>query len=142
MAAALLGAALTPRLPEVVVRSGGFLADGRPADPLAVAALAELGLDLTRHRSRRLTRGDVAGADVVLAMSREHVRRLVALDAAVWPRYFTVKEFVRRSPAQLLGPDAHDDVADPIGQPLDAFRATAVELRFWCQHAADALAGA
>ncbi len=164
MAAALLEAALTPTHPDAAVRSGGFLADGHPADPHAVAALAELGLDIARHRSRRLTARDVGGADVVLAMGREHVRRLVALEPAVWPRAFTVKEFVRRarqtggrapgeataawldrvgagrSPAQLLGADADDDIADPIGQPLPAFRATAAELQFWCRHAADLLA--
>jgi protein-tyrosine phosphatase len=163
MAAALLVAALTPSFPDAVVRSGGFLADGHPADPFAVAALAVLGLDLARHRSRRLTAGDVAGADLLLAMGREHVRGVVALEPAVWPRAFTIKEFVRRArqaggrgtgeptaawlervgagrrPGELLGADANDDIADPIGQPLEAFRATAAELQFWCRHAAAVL---
>jgi protein-tyrosine phosphatase len=164
MARALLAAGLADRRPDALVRSGGFLVDGRPADPHAVAALAELGLDISGHRSRRLTADDVAGADLLFTMGREHVRRLVANDPDVWPRTFTVKEFVRRArqvgplPAgtsvadwlelvgagrttrQLLGADDGDDVADPIGGSLDVFRSTAAELRFWCGHAVDLLA--
>jgi protein-tyrosine-phosphatase len=163
MAQALLDGELGPRRPGVAVRSGGFLADGCAADPFAVTALAELGHDLTAHRSRRLRPADVDGADLVVAMTREHVRRLVATRPQAWDRCFTLKELVRRGqavgprgdealadwlarvgdgrrPADLLGAGAIDDVADPIGQPLAAFRATAAELADWCRRAADLLA--
>jgi protein-tyrosine-phosphatase len=113
---------------------------------------------------------DVAGADLILTMTREHRRRIVEATPGVRQRTFTLKEFVRRG--QHAGPrpgrvtlddwlatlarrparsapvadggrapsDASDDVDDPLGQPLDAFRATARHLRFWCDHAATVLA--
>ena len=42
------------------------------------------------------------GADLVLTMTREHLRHVVAMDPSAWPRTFTLKEFVRR--AQSVAP--------------------------------------
>jgi protein-tyrosine-phosphatase len=81
---------------------------------------------------------DLENADLVIGMGREHVREAVATSPAVWPRCFTLKEFVRRGQAMgfqpgqsmeawlavlhqgrnttdLLGSATEDDVFDPIG---------------------------
>jgi protein-tyrosine phosphatase len=181
MAQALLAGSLSAREPAALVRSAGFLADGHPAHPNAVQAVAELGRDISRHRSRLLRPADVLGADLILTMTREHRRRIVEATPAVRLRTFTLKEFVRRghdagprpgpvplddwlaalarrparAPRMVDTPgdrssdaadaseasEASDDVVDPLGQPLDAFRATAHDLRVWCDRAARLLAG-
>ena len=81
------------------VRSAGLLGEdavGEPPPPEVVAALAAYGLDISGHRSRRVTAADLGWADLVLGMSREHVRHAVVTVPDSWPRTFTLKELVRR----------------------------------------------
>lgn len=47
------------------------------------------------HRSRYLTEAELATPDLVLAMSREHRRRIVELSPARLRSVFTVREFAR-----------------------------------------------
>ena len=149
MAAALLARELAARDAAVTVGSAGLLADGEPPAPLAVLAVADLGLDISAHRSRLLRAADLTAAGLVLVMARAQLRAAVVLAPGVWPRAFTLKELVRRGEqagprppgasladwlagahegrdrAALLGDSADDDVADPIGGPPQAFAQTA-----------------
>jgi len=137
---------------EAHVHSAGLLDDGNPASPHGVEVLAGLGLDTSAHRSRRMTGDMISGADLVLAMAREHLREAVVSAPAAFPRTFTIKELVRRGEAagprsasepldrylarlhegrdrsSLLGVSDEDDVSDPYGTSLEAYRRTAAEL--------------
>ena len=125
---------------DAVVRSvgthGGQL--GVHADTLAAAA--EAGADISDHVSRPLTAAAVRdeGADLVIGMTREHLREIVALEPAAWPRTFTLKELGRavvrvgpaggdvagwvarasegRKAADLMTPSPDDDLSDPYGR--------------------------
>ncbi len=134
------------------VRSGGMLDDGQPPHPEVITAMASCGLDISAHRSRRVTAGDLERADLTLAMAREHLRHAVVTAPAVWPRAFTLRELVRRGGATgrrppgesladwlarahhgrqrtaLLGDCAEDDVADPMGGPRRGYTETAATL--------------
>ena len=96
-------------------------------------------------------------------MGRRHAREVVLLDGRAWGRTFTLKEFVRRGEmvggrgpdealgawldrlhhgrqrTDLVGSSAGDDVADPIGGPLDGYRKTARELGALVDEAASLL---
>lgn len=137
---------------EAEIRSAGLLDDGRPAHSSSIDTLAGRGLDITGHRSRRLTAAAVRSADLVLGMAREHVREAVVMVPAAFPKVFTLKELVRRgeaigprsedegvadwlarahagrTSAALLGNSAADDIADPIGLPRAAYQRMAEEL--------------
>ncbi len=152
MAEALLRRRLDARGVAARVASAGRSAEGQPATASAVDVMAEAGLDLSAHRSRRTTAELLGGSDLVVAMAREHVRDAVLLDPAVLARTFTLKELVRRGgevgprradeplPAWLRridatrGPLDHvgsadiDDVADPIGRRAAVYERTAEEL--------------
>ena len=152
MAEALLRQRLDAAGVGARVHSAGLLADGNPASPDAVELMTGMGLDTTGHRSRRMTREMVAGADLVLAMAREHLREAVVLEPAAWPRTFTLKELVRRAEAvgprpadepldrylsrvgqgrdrsALLGESGDDDVDDPYGLGAAFYRRTVAEL--------------
>jgi protein-tyrosine phosphatase len=151
MAAALLARRISDAGVRAEIRSAGILGPGEDAWPEAAVVMAEHGLDLSEHTSRRLDKGAVAGADLVLGMTREHVREAVVLEPQAFQRSFTLKELVRRGMAmprgdepalatwlaslsagrdvsELLGASADDDLADPIGSPLPAFRDTAAEI--------------
>ena len=61
------------------VRSAGaWTQNGQSASALAIQAMDELGLDITSHRSRRLTAEDVADASLVSVMTRYHKEALLA----------------------------------------------------------------
>jgi protein-tyrosine-phosphatase len=133
------------------VRSAGLLPDGVPASEGSRTAVRERGLDLSDHRSTRLEAALVAQADLILGMTREHVREAVVLDRDALTRSFTLRELVglaerhgarghdeplaawlerigRGRRAQDLigvGLDPELDIPDPIGGPLDGYRRTA-----------------
>ena len=140
-------AAMRPE--PVIVSSAGFVTENRAAEPHAVTVMGERGLDLTRHRSR-LVDPEMLEADLVVGMTREHVRDAFGLHREAFPRTFTLKELVRRGravgpasaglepwldeiattrdSADLLGDSRADDIADPMGRSLRVFRACADEI--------------
>lgn len=73
---------------------------GRPMDERSAVRLAATG---TSHRgysvddfaARRLGDADLAGADVVLALSREHRDEVIQMSPRMLKRAYTVREFAR-----------------------------------------------
>jgi protein-tyrosine phosphatase len=152
MAQVLLLRRLATLNAPVTLRSAGLLRGGDPPPAEVVSAMAGYGLDVAPHRSRLVTPADLAQADLILGMAREHVRHAVVLAPPSWPRAFTLKELVRRGKqtgprmpgepladwlsrvhegrthAALLGASPLDDVADPVGGPPRAYALTAALL--------------
>lgn len=99
-------------LPDVAVTSAGLDAPvGEPAAPEAVALLSERGIDYSAHRAIRLSGAQCRAADLILVMSSTQRREVEALHSFTRGRVFSVR--------------AVDgiDVFDPVGLPLDRFRA-------------------
>jgi protein-tyrosine phosphatase len=151
MAAALLARRLsTAGVANEVSSAGARVESPTPATAEAIAAAAEHGLDISSHRSRALDLLSIANADLVLGMTREHVREVVTREQTALPRTFTLKEIVRRGKSSprghepladwvaalaadrdvqaLLGSSREDDIEDPIGLPLEEYRKTVSEL--------------
>lgn len=144
--------------------------EGSAATPEAVEAAEERGVDVSDHRARRLTTDLLAEADLIVTMAAEHRDAAAALVPRSEDRAFTLKELVRLLeflPAQpgpsnqdlelLLadrvaaaaalrrgGHDANpwdEDIVDPLGLPLDSYRAIAWEIEGWSERMVDALYG-
>jgi protein-tyrosine phosphatase len=136
---------------DLAVESAGTLGWGdRPATDKAVAVMAEHGVDLSGHVSRRMDTAMVNAADLVVAMTRVHAWAVVAREADAAERTFLLDEAVRLGTA--VGPRGHEDlaawvaeldrrrppdrplghareeVADPAGEDLATYRATAARL--------------
>lgn len=100
----------------ITVGSAGVAAwDGAPATADAEQVMRERGLDLSNHRARYLTRSLVASSDLILAMTRGHLDHLKELGGG--DKSFTFSGYA-------TGSDQAADVADPIGQGLEAYRST------------------
>jgi protein-tyrosine phosphatase len=152
MAAALLDRELARAgVPARVLSAGtNAVADIPPTDD-AFAVMKDEGLDISAHRSRPVATDEVERADVVVTMTRAHLRDLATRSPAAFPRLFTLKELARRAQEQprdageelrgwiarlsaerrttdLLGDDPVDDVEDPIGCALDVYASVAAEL--------------
>ncbi|HUN36307.1 MAG TPA: hypothetical protein VMU95_30290 [Trebonia sp.] len=149
MAQALLARRLGAPAAPAVVTSAGLLDSGRRPPPEVLSVMAAMGIDVGGHRSRLVTADDVATADLIIGLAREHVRHAVVLAPRSWPRAFTLRELLRRGtqagprdPGEsldgwlaraagdrgrrdLLGKGAGDDVPDPYGGPLAGYQATA-----------------
>jgi len=116
MAEGLLGAVIPSFWKdEITVSSAGIGAwDGQTATDEAVGVLAEIGVDISRHRARMLTREIVEGAALVVAMAREHDRYALSLAPGAADRVILIGE---------LDPSRKDpDVRDPIGRSRDVYR--------------------
>ena len=151
MAEVLLAAHLHARGLDPHVHSVGTMAWGGSATPHAVEVMAERGLDLSMHESRQLTREDAERADLVLAMTRDHLWRVARLAPDGERRVFLVPELARvgaaaggRAPEEPVGDwlarvarerpaapvvgRADDEIADPFGESIEVYRATASRL--------------
>lgn len=148
MAEALLRHHIGPL--AIDVTSAGTLGwSGRPATVHAVDVLAERGVDLRSHISRRLTRDMLDDADVIVAMTRTHAWAVAARDEDAAQRTFLLDELVRlgeqagsrggeplgawiaeldslRPPQRLAR--VHEEIADPAGEEIEVYRATADRL--------------
>lgn len=120
MAEVLLRHALDEAKVEgVTVSSAGTGAfGGEPASEGSYLVALENGLDLAAHRARPVTREMVAESDLILAMSRGHLRKLELLGAG--PKARLLGEYV--------GAEGDPEVADPVGGPIEGYRATYQQL--------------
>ena len=145
------------------ITSAGFLFHDRPADSFAAETMKERGIDLSEHRSRIVNRGMLEEADVVLTMTREHVRDAALKNKDAFRKIFPIKEFARRatgvgrfepgtdldawltevngdrSPRLYLMDLQADKIDDPIGGSMSEFRECADGLTLLCQTTAKLL---
>ncbi len=135
--------------------AGTWARSGGSMEPFAAQVLDERGLDATGFGATPITEALVAGADLVLTATREHRSRAVNLVPAAVRRTFTILELQRvvratgevpvagdvaradraraavAWAAQMRGAvprpahDEDDDLLDPLGQPVDVYRARA-----------------
>ena len=114
---ARLGAAAP--VEALIASAGTWATPDRPIEPGTASALRRAGVDATEvaaARSVRLTREAVAGADLVIASTAEHVRAVWRLQLAARYRTFTLGELAR-----LAEGIAGDDL--PTGSPGQRLRA-------------------
>lgn len=99
----------------IAVSSAGTSAwDGQPASESAVEALGEIGIDISRHRARMLTREIIEAAALVVALARCHRDTILELAPEAAGRVLVIGE---------LEPGRDDpDVPDPIGGEIDLYR--------------------
>jgi protein-tyrosine phosphatase len=151
MTEALLRAKLDALAVDARVHSAGTLPWIGSASEGARAAMRERGLDLDAHRSRALSGALLDDADLVLGMTRQHVWSVANYAPDAVERAFLVGELIRLG--TLAGPrpadeslrawatrvaalrvdrrvpgQPQDEVADPAGESLDVYRATAARL--------------
>ncbi len=118
-------------LAHLVVNSAGLLGiEGERAAPHAVTVLREAGIELAGHRSRGVRPSDVSTADLVVAMSQEHLEQLRERFPSGPGRRVLIREFERGPEPR---PDA-PDLDDPVGLPVAAFRDTFGLIRSCVDH--------
>ncbi|MEM7457040.1 MAG: L-threonylcarbamoyladenylate synthase, partial [Planctomycetota bacterium] len=98
-----------------VVSAGIHAMSGAMASPQAVEVMRESGLDISSHASQPVTEHLLQFADVVLTMTNGHKQAIVSRFPTAAPRVKTVR---------FDG----GDVNDPIGSPVESYRACAKQI--------------
>jgi L-threonylcarbamoyladenylate synthase len=98
-----------------VMSAGSFAMPGARATGAAVEAMAQQGVDLSRHRSRPLTVELIHQADVIYTMSRSHSAAVMSL--------------VPGASGKVMTLDPKGEIEDPIGGDLSVYTDLAQELR-------------
>ena len=99
-----------------VASAGTAACDGMKAASTAVNVLEEMGIDLSGHRTKSLTRKMVDEADLVIAMTGEHEEDILHLapDSRTKVIVFGELDSRRENP----------DIGDPLGGDEEAYRRT------------------
>src|SRR6187455_749496 len=98
-----------------VLSAGLGAMDGQPPSAYAVQAMKEIGIDISRQRSRMLTADLVQQADYIFGMTHSHVDTVTLLYPQAAEKTFLLREF----------DDTLDtfekDISDPIGGSYDVY---------------------
>jgi tRNA threonylcarbamoyl adenosine modification protein (Sua5/YciO/YrdC/YwlC family) len=96
-------------LPIKVLSAGISARDGASADRLAIEAMREVGVDISRHHSLGLNFQLLDSADYIFTMTREHEECILSIDAACQDRL------------QMLTRN-EEDIPDPIFTSIEQYR--------------------
>ena len=144
VARSVMAGALLSGDPDIVVETRGtHVVEGLPMSLRTRGASSALGVDDHVHRSQQLTDADVAAADLVLAMAREHVQFVRRRHPQAAARTATLKRLARDLPpgpqpladrVAALHLDAvvlehWEDVDDPAGGDEDVFHECANQIQ-------------
>jgi len=136
MAEGLFRHALQGRTEYRAISAGLGAVNGQPPSAFSVQAMKEIGLDISRQRSRMLTAELVKQADYILGMTHSHVDTVLLLYPPAAEKTFLLREF-----DDTLDP-FEKDISDPIGGSYEVYlncrdqieQGIASLLRFIAQH--------
>jgi protein-tyrosine phosphatase len=98
-----------------VISAGSYAMPGSPAAAAAVAAVKDMGADLSHHRSRPLTVELIHQADMIFTMGRSHAAAVQALVPSATDKIATL--------------DPAGDIEDPIGGDAALYKTLAGQLQ-------------
>ena len=116
---------------HVVVASAGTLGiKDAPAADAAIAAMAEIDIDLEEHRSRALSSADLSSSEWVLAMDGNHMATLTARYPRGRETRVLLRAFERGTSPEFDAPD----LVDPVGLSVGVFRKQRDTIRVCVDH--------
>jgi tRNA threonylcarbamoyl adenosine modification protein (Sua5/YciO/YrdC/YwlC family) len=105
------------RLDIEVLSAGIMMLSGLGATEETRELLASEGIDVSGHRSQRVTRMMINKADIVLVMEKLHEEKVLQISGAAKNRVFLLKEFAKIKDTNL-------DIGDPIMNSKEFYRQT------------------
>ncbi|MFH0762850.1 MAG: L-threonylcarbamoyladenylate synthase [Candidatus Omnitrophota bacterium] len=98
-----------------VFSAGIMMLGGLSASDGARAVLAKKGIDVSQHRSQRVTKEMLRKSDIILVMEKIQEDRILELAPEVKNRLFLLKEFAK------IEDNGRLDIEDPIGRGEDFY---------------------
>lgn len=106
---------------RTVASAGLHAIEGSQANPHAIEAAAEMGIDLTAHRAQTINSDLIDQADIVVVMTKSHRITLKSRFPEAVNKIFLIKSFSQRNGGQV-------DLADPYGGSLVMYKGTRDEI--------------
>ena len=103
--------------------AGLFAQDKSPASKNAIIVMKDMGIDLSSHLSRQISKEIMNRADLIITMTLSHKMMLLKMDSTVKDKVFTLMEFI--------GQDG--EIEDPFGGDIDIYKSCASQLDFAIQ---------
>lgn len=100
--------------------AGIFAFDGQRVTREAVEALKEEGIDISDHRANIIHRDLLEEADLILTMTVSHKHALLSKFRFAEGKVYTLKEYAYSK---------EDDIQDPYGRGLEAYRIARDEIK-------------
>jgi RpiB/LacA/LacB family sugar-phosphate isomerase len=101
---------------DFCVRSCGLgTIDGEPPSAHAIRAMRDLGIDISRQRSRMITAELVRQADFIFGMTHSHVGQIKLMYPQAEEKTFLLREF------DETREDYEKDISDPIGMSYEVY---------------------
>lgn len=91
-----------------------------PASENAVKIMEEMGVDISDHMSKQVTKEDIENADLVLVMTPSHRNTLIDLYPQYSNKIYTLPEYA-------YGTD--EEISDPFGGDEEEYRECALQLK-------------
>jgi len=104
-----------------VTSAGTMFLGGQPAAASGMLALQERGIDNTAHLSKQVNLALIRVARWIFVMENYHREYLVNIDPDCDGKIFLLAKFLKKPPPG-------GEIADPIGQPLSAYKACASQM--------------
>jgi len=119
MAEGLFKKAVADRADEYEVHSAGLAAfEGMSASRETMAVMKEKGIDVSKHRARRVTQELIEETDTIFVMEKVHRDMILELWPPAAGKVYLLTEFASNS--ELRGQSI--DIPDPIRMPNDFYR--------------------
>ena len=110
-----------PKGSEMIAGSAGIYAfNGSPASHEAIKVMAELGIDISHHRARRLNEDLVQWADLILTMTEAHYREIIERYDVSAQKIHTLAAFSQNQAG---------DIIDPFGSGIPTYRQCARQMQ-------------
>ncbi|VHX76631.1 protein-tyrosine phosphatase reductase [Clostridioides difficile] len=107
---------------EYSISSAGIsTANGMGASENSIEVLKEIGIDLSNHRSKVITKKLIDESDIILTMTKSHKEILVQSVPKCKEKVYTFKGFANKN---------EEDISDPFGGNLDIYRSTMREIMY------------
>lgn len=100
--------------------AGTFACEGTPASPEAVEVMAEVGLDIEKHRAQQFDRELAQWADVILAMEAKHIEEMAAMAPDQEDKMHTLLGYA--AGVDGYPGEAGFDIMDPYREPVEEYR--------------------
>src|SRR5579859_8285067 len=127
MAQGLLQKMAADQQVPVEVQSAGIAAfPGVPVSPEAVEAGREKGFDLSSYQSQPLSKNLVLESDLIITMTGKHKDMILKKMPALEGKVELFSEFAGAGT---------EDVDDPVGQPVEAYRKVLSQMEGYLQKA-------
>lgn len=102
---------------DVLVESAGIIAyDGDPAAARAIEEMERHGIDMTGHRTRRLTREMIDEAELILVAEKGHIHAVLSIAPYASEKIMLIGDLIPDNPDPEIG--------DPYGGPSGLFEET------------------